>query len=125
MTFGNKNLSILIYIIFCRKMDLINDFFYNDVGKKTSHYLISGLSLVTALSFNDLITKTISKYYPLQSDALLAKAIYCISLVIILILLIKFLPNTVSEIPQKNRELFGLVDPDDYKNEINKNKLKQ
>lgn len=100
-------------------MDVINGIVYdNEVSKKTAHYLISGLSLVTALSFNDLITKGINKYYPMQSDALLAKAVYCISLVIILILLIKVLPNTVSEIPQKSREMFGLLD-DNEKNREN------
>lgn len=90
-------------------MDLISDIMDdNTVGKKTAHYLISGLSLVTAISFNELITKTINKFYPMQTDALVAKAIYCVSLVVILILLIKILPNTVNEIPQKSREMFGL-----------------
>ena len=99
---------------------MINDIIIdNDVGKKVSHYLISGFSLVTALSFNDLISKAINKFYPLQTDALIAKTVYCITLVIFLVLLIKFLPNTVNEIPEKSREMFGLepeLNPSDFRN---------
>lgn len=79
----------------------------SDLRIKTSHYIITGFSLVVALSWNESIKIFISKIFPLANDALIIRFTYSIIITLALILLIKFMPNTVRELPNQIRtEIF-------------------
>lgn len=66
---------------------------------KTSHYVIAGLSLVVALSWNKTIETSINKTFPLPADSIKARVIYSLVLTALLILVIMCLPDTKAELP--------------------------
>jgi len=67
---------------------------------KTSHYMIAGLSLVVALSWNDTINHSIKKIYPLQKDQIWANVMYSFIITLVLILVVFMLSDITSELPQ-------------------------
>lgn len=81
-----------------------SDLILNTLSVKTSHYILGGVALVTALSWNETIKKTINKCIPTPSDQLQANVIYSIVITLLLVVLIYLLPGTESEFPKKTRE---------------------
>lgn len=81
----------------------MSDDILNVLGVKTSHYIIGGVALVTALSWNETIKKIISTCIP-TSNQIIASVIYSVIITFILVLLIIFLPNTESELPPPTKE---------------------
>ncbi len=71
----------------------------SDLRIKTSHYILTGFSLVTALSWNENIKILINKVFPLESDALVMRFIYSIIITMALIVFIKYMPSTDKELP--------------------------
>ena len=71
---------------------------------KTSHYLIGGLSLVAALSWNDTIKKAINTVYPVERDQVSANIIYSLVITMLLIFIIYLLPDTTTELPDKTQK---------------------
>lgn len=65
---------------------------------KTSHYIIAATALVTSLSWNSSIQQLITNVVPL-SEEVYAKLVYALLMTIILILMIKYFPNTSTELP--------------------------
>jgi|SRR5690242_21070903 len=74
-----------------------------DVGDefkvRASHYIIGGLSLVTALSWNEAIKAYINKVYPIQRDSAAALVIYAVIMTLFVILVVYMLPDTVTLLP--------------------------
>ena len=66
---------------------------------KTSHYLIAGMSLATALSWNEAIRRTIDNTYPMPSNNVQAVIIYSLVMTLLLVLIIWLLPDTKAELP--------------------------
>ncbi len=86
-------------------MDSI-DYIFEDgvVSRKTSHYLIAGISLVTAISFNNVIIRALNAYFPLPNNNLAVSIIYAMIMLFVLVVLIKYLPDTTAELPKKVAE---------------------
>lgn len=74
---------------------------------QSSSYLLSGMALAAALGFNSAVTATINKYYPLDTNTVMAKWIYAAIVVVILILAVYILddpsvkPGTIVAFPQE------------------------
>ena len=83
---------------------------------KTSHYLIQGVALVTALSFNGLVRETIDKVWTRPKDSLAASAIYSFIMVLLLILFIYIMPSTTTELPDKVKEKLSNEAPKKFVN---------
>lgn len=66
---------------------------------KTSHYIIAGLSLVVALSWNDAIKAIIKNVYILPNDVIWGSILYALTITAVLVLIIYLLPDTKSELP--------------------------
>jgi uncharacterized BrkB/YihY/UPF0761 family membrane protein len=66
---------------------------------RASHYIIGGLSLVTALSWNEAIKAYINKVYPLQRDSAAALVLYAVIMTLFVILVVYMLPDTVTLLP--------------------------
>ena len=69
----------------------------SDLQSKTSHYIIMGFSLVVGLTWNDTIKHVIYDLFPLESEAIMMRIIYALVLTFVLVLLIKYLPDTSKE----------------------------
>lgn len=85
--------------------------YVSELRVKTAHYLITAFALVTSLSWNSSMQLLINKLFPLNSDEIYAKIIYSLFLTFMLIIIIKYLPGTNSEMPkqvQKDLEEFSL-----------------
>jgi hypothetical protein len=87
---------------------------------KTSHYLLAGVSIVAALSWNDSIKSIIDKKFPKPSDEISVSIIYSVIITCILILLIYCLPNTKSELPAETRHRLNMTEMEIYKKQMNK-----
>jgi len=72
----------------------------NELRIKSAHYILSGFSIVVGLSWNEFIRKSIDKTFPMNSDALFAKFLYCLFITAALIIFIKFMPSTDKELPK-------------------------
>ena len=70
---------------------------------KTSHYVIAGLSLVAALSWNDAIKAGIKKVYSVPQEQVSAAFFYAAIITIVLIFVIWMLPDTKSELPTETQ----------------------
>lgn len=70
---------------------------------KTTHYFISAIGLVTALSWNTTVKEAIKNYFPTPDGEIKASIIYSLVMTMILILLIWVLPDTKSELPSNTR----------------------
>ena len=84
--------------------------YVSELRIKTAHYLIAAFALVTSLSWNSSMQLLINKLFPLNSDEIYAKIIYSLFLTFLLIVLIKYLPSTTTELPkptQKEIEKFS------------------
>lgn len=66
---------------------------------KTSHYIIAGLSLVAALSWNEAIKHVIKSVYVLPTDVTWGNILYAMVITCVLIVVIYLLPDTKSELP--------------------------
>lgn len=71
---------------------------------KTSHYIITGFGLVSALSWNTTIKDAVHTIIPAERDKLIANIIYSIIITLVLILIIHILPDTSMELPIEVRE---------------------
>lgn len=79
----------------------------SDLRIRTAHYVIAGFSLVVGLSWNDTVKQIINTLFPLENDVIFMKIIYSLVITLILIVVIKFLPDTSSQLPTHvQRELF-------------------
>lgn len=85
---------------------------------KTSHYVIAGMSLVAALSWNETIKAVIGKQFLKPSDEISANVIYSIIITLLLILLIYYLPDTKSELPAETRHKLNMTEMNIYKKQI-------
>jgi hypothetical protein len=75
----------------------------DQLGTKTSHYIISAVALTTALSWNGTIRQGIDSYFPQPESEILAGVIYALIMTMFLILLVHYLPDTSSEIFKPDR----------------------
>ena len=55
--------------------------------------------MVVALSWNETIKDFVQTYFPMASDAIYMRVIYSLAMTLVLILIIRFLPNTDKELP--------------------------
>lgn len=69
----------------------------NDLRIKTSHYIIMGFSLVVGLSWNETIKQLIHDVFPIETDAVFIRIAYSLLLTFLLVLIIRFLPDTTRE----------------------------
>jgi len=71
------------------------------VELKTSTFIIGGLSLVASLAWDNVVNRSIDKYYPGGSKTLTASVIYAIVLTLIVVLFIyleaKYFPKIAKE----------------------------
>jgi hypothetical protein len=87
---------------------------------KTSHYLIAGMSLATALSWNEAVKKLINNTYPMPNDTLRAVVIYSLVMTLILILIIWFLPDTKAELPLDTQHRIHMAEIAKHRREMNR-----
>lgn len=71
---------------------------------KTSHYIIGGFALATAITWNTSIREVIKQKFPIPEDNVKANMIFAMVMTLILVLLIYVLPNTKSELPDTTRQ---------------------
>ena len=87
---------------------------------KTSHYFIGGLSLVTALAWNDAFKQLIARKIP-DAESVQAAFLYAIVMIIILVLVIYALPDTTKELPHTAQAKLSEAEIQDIiRTEINK-----
>ena len=78
-----------------------------ELKTKSSHYILTGFSIVVALSWNDTVKTTVNKIFPLETDAIMMRVIYSLFITLILIIIIKYMPDTAQELPPIiKREVF-------------------
>lgn len=92
---------------------------------KTSHYVIAGMSLVAALSWNDAIKSAINRHFPTPSDSTSASILYSVIITLVLILLVYCLPNTKSELPHETQHRLNLTELAIQKAQIQKQLTEQ
>ncbi len=79
----------------------------SDLRIRTAHYVIAGFSLVVGLTWNDTIKHILNNIFPMEQDIIFMKIIYSLIITLILIIVIKYLPDTSSQLPvHVQRELF-------------------
>jgi hypothetical protein len=71
---------------------------------KTSHYVIGGFALVTALAWNSSIKTALEHKFPMPQDNVKANLIYAVIITLILVLIIFVLPDTKSELPESTQK---------------------
>jgi len=74
---------------------------------KSTHYIITGISVVVGFSWNDAIRQFINEYFPIKSDAIQAKFIYCLLITFFLVLVIRYMPDTSNELPSNIQKKLG------------------
>jgi hypothetical protein len=85
---------------------------------KTSHYLIAGMSLVTALSWNEAMKRNIENIYPMPRDSGKIVIAYSIVMTILLILIIYLLPDTKAELPLDVQHKIHQAEIDDHRRQM-------
>ncbi len=70
-----------------------------DLRIKTTHYIITGFSLVVALSWNETIKNAVNMVFPIEGEAIIARVIYSIIITLLLIIIIRYMPSTDKELP--------------------------
>lgn len=90
---------------------------------KTSHYLIAGMSLATALSWNEAIRRSIDKAYPMPNSNIQAVIIYSVSMTLLLILIIWLLPDTKAELPLDVQHRMHHAEIEDHRREMHRLQL--
>ena len=85
---------------------------------KTSHYLIAGMSLATALSWNEAIKQGIHNTYAIPKDTVRATIVYSIVMTILLILIIWMLPDTKSELPLDTQHRLHMEEVSKHRSEM-------
>ena len=96
----------------------------NGLAIKTSHYLIGGMSLVVALSWNDTVKETIKTYYPLENEELRARIIYSLVVTMLLVIVVMILPDTKKELPKSTQKKLD-IEKIKIENKNLKNQLKK
>jgi hypothetical protein len=81
----------------------------NELRIKTTHYLITGFSLVVGLSWNEFIKKVIENVFPLDSDVIYAKFAYCLLITFLLVVFVNFMPSTDKELPKPVQKQLAAV----------------
>ena len=92
---------------------------------KVSHYLIAGVGIVAAISWNTLIKNSIDAMYPMPNQNLIAAFIYSLTITILLVLLIFALPDTTPELPKKVKTYIKALKVDDLQTQLDKLKDEQ
>lgn len=77
---------------------------FNTLSVKTTHYVLGGVALVAAISWNNTIREFISKCIPTPEDQVHANIIYSLAITIVLVMMIILLPDTHSELPKTIQE---------------------
>ncbi len=90
---------------------------------KTSHYLIAGMSLVTALSWNEAMKRNIENIYPMPRDSGKVIIAYSIVMTIVLILTIYFLPDTKAELPLDVQHKIHQAEIEDHRRQMHQLQL--
>lgn len=90
---------------------------------KTSHYLIAGMSLVTALSWNEAMKRNIENIYPMPRDSGKVIIAYSIIMTILLILIIYMLPDTKAELPLDVQHKIHQAEIDDNRHQMHQLQL--
>lgn len=90
--------------IFAQRRFPLEDILLMSFEVKTTHYLLGAASLVTALSWNTAVRETLNAVYPLPKEGIVMAFVYAIILTILLIYLVKYLPDTASELPSATQE---------------------
>jgi uncharacterized membrane protein YagU involved in acid resistance len=73
---------------------------------KSSFYLIGAVSLVTALSWNNLVKSSINKYFPLEEDSIKGAFIYALVMTLFLIMVVGLLPDVTNTMSKEHIEDF-------------------
>lgn len=73
----------------------------DDFTIRTSHYIIASATVVTMLAWQDLFKSVTDYLFPLERDAVSAKFIYTAILTVLVVMLIRFLPNTKKALPNE------------------------
>ena len=71
---------------------------------KTSHYIIGGLSLVAALTWNDAIKAGVQRVYPMEGDQVGSLILAAAMITFVVILAVYMLPDTKSELPAETKQ---------------------
>lgn len=71
---------------------------------KSSHYIIGGFALATAITWNTSIREAIKQKFPVPEDNVKANMMFAVVTTLLLVLLIYILPNTKSELPDSTRD---------------------
>jgi hypothetical protein len=62
-----------------------------ELREKTAGYVLTALGLVAGLAWNDAISSTIKRFFPLDGDGLMVKFIYAVIVTIGIVLVSHFL----------------------------------
>jgi len=85
------------------------------VELKTTTFIIGGLSLVASLAWDNVVNRSIDKYYPGGSKTLKASFIYAIVLTLLVVIIIfleaKFFPKIAAE---TNPEVGGIINSEGF-----------
>jgi hypothetical protein len=90
---------------------------------KTSHYLIAGMSLATALSWNEAIKRVIDNTYPMPHNNTQAVILYSVVMTLMLILIIWLLPDTKAELPLDVQHRMHRAEIEDHRREMHRLQL--
>ena len=71
---------------------------------KTSHYILGGLSLVAALTWNDAIKAGVQSVYPMEKDRVGSLILAAALITFVVILAVFMLPDTKSELPVETKQ---------------------
>lgn len=71
---------------------------------KASHYIIGGFALTTALAWNNSIRENIKQKFPIPEDNVRANLMFAVIITVVLVLIIYFLPDTKSELPDDTKK---------------------
>jgi uncharacterized protein DUF5654 len=77
--------------------------FKEEFGVRSSHYIIGGVSIVAALSWNKAIKSIINNLYPLPKDNAFSSIIYALIMTIFVIFIIYILPDTKDMLPENTQ----------------------
>ena len=87
---------------------------------KASHYIIAGVGIVAAMSWNTTIKNMIDTLYPMPDQHLIAAFVYSLTITMFLILLIYILPDTTTELPKHVKTYIKALKVNDLHKRIDK-----
>lgn len=78
---------------------------FRSFGIKASHYIIGGMSIVAAMSWNAAVRSGIDTYFPPWSkNGVTANFVYAFVITLLLLIIIMMLPSTDSELPKQTQQ---------------------